>query len=82
MRQFAEKWANFAKNEGKNWENIIAMNNFRNEYFILHTHITTFCIYVLSRAAVLRRTPSHICLPLPLGKQERSEYCEENVTFV
>ena len=24
----------------------------------------------------LRRTPSHICLPLPLGKQERSEYCE------
>ena len=25
----------------------------------------------------LRRTPSHICLPPPLGKQERSEYCEE-----
>ena len=29
----------------------------------------------------LRRTPSHICLPLPLGKQERNEYCEARLTL-
>ena len=30
----------------------------------------------------LRRTPSHICLPPTLGKQERSEYCEEATPYV
>ena len=30
----------------------------------------------------LRRTPSLICLPPPLGKQERSEYCEEATPYV
>ena len=71
MRQFAEKWANFAKNKGKIGKTSFQRTIFRNEYFILHTLTSHYFLFMSSAE------------PLFCGERhERSEYCEENVTFV